>query len=63
MSGQSPKQILDQCAQQCDQMKQQMVSQMQSIPNPQARTAFQMAINSVDACIAQCHTAAGIVSQ
>lgn len=60
MTGQqNPKQILEQCKQNCEQAKQQLTSQMQQIPNPQARTAVQMAINSVDNCIAQCHTAAG----
>lgn len=54
-----PKQILEQCKQQCEQMKHQMTSSMNSIQNPQAKTAYQMAINAVDSCIAQCHTAGG----
>lgn len=60
---QSPKQILEQCKQQCEQMKNQMSSQLNAIPNPQAKTAWQMAINAVDNCIAQCHTASSIVQQ
>jgi hypothetical protein len=40
-------------------MKQQMSGQINSIQNPQAKTAYQMAINAVDSCIAQCHTAGG----
>lgn len=58
---QSPKQILEQCKQTCEQSKQQMVSQINQVPDPKARTAFQMAINSLDHCIAQCHTAAGSI--
>lgn len=56
---QSPKQILEQCLQSCEQSKQQLVQQIEKIPNPQSRTAAQMAVNAIDACIAQCHTAAG----
>jgi hypothetical protein len=58
---QQAKQTLDQCKSQCEQAKNQMASQLNSIQNPQARTAFQMAINAVDSCIAQCHTAAGAI--
>lgn len=58
MTQQSPKQVLQQCVQQCEQMKQQMVQQSKQVPSQQA-PAFQMAINAVDHCIAQCHTAAG----
>ena len=61
MSQQSPKQILDQAKQNCEQIKQQMVGQLQSIPNQQAKTAFQMAINAVDNAIAQCHTASSVI--
>lgn len=56
---QSPQALLQQCVQQCDQMKQQLVSSMTQIPDQKSRTAFQMAINAVDSCIAQCHTAGG----
>jgi hypothetical protein len=59
---QSAKKLLEQCVQQCEQMKQQMVGQTQQVQNAQARTAFQMAINAVDSCIAQCHTASGVIS-
>jgi len=58
---QSAKQLLEQCKTSCEQMKQQMAQQLEQIPNPQARTAYQMAINAVDNCVAQCHTASGIV--
>lgn len=61
MNQQNPKAILDQCKQNCEQAKGQMSTQLQQINDPQARTAFQMAINAVDHCIAQCHTAAGAV--
>jgi len=57
----NPKQILDQAKQQCEQIKNQMSSQLNSIPNPQAKTAWQMAINAVDNAIAQCHTASGAI--
>jgi|GEM_PF-2812559 len=58
---QSAKQVLEQCKSQCEQAKQQMSAQLNSITNPQAKTAFQMAINSVDSCIAQCHTASSVI--
>lgn len=57
----TPKQVLDQCKSQCEQMKQQMSQQISQIPNPQAQTAYQMAINALDNCVAQCHTASGAV--
>lgn len=57
----NPKQILDQAKQQCEQIKNQMSSQINSIQNPQAKTAWQMAINAVDNAIAQCHTASSAV--
>ncbi|MDF2629529.1 MAG: hypothetical protein K0R39_3360 [Symbiobacteriaceae bacterium] len=52
-----PKQVLEQAKQQCEQVKQQMSSTLNTIQNPQAKTAYQMAINAVDNAIAQCHTA------
>ena len=58
---QSAKQILEQCKSSCEQMKQQMAQQLNTIPDQNARTAFQMAINAVDNCVAQCHTASGVV--
>ncbi|HEY3366861.1 MAG TPA: hypothetical protein VGK74_17560 [Symbiobacteriaceae bacterium] len=61
MSTQSPKATLDQFKQQCETTKTQLSGQLNQIPDPQARTAVQMAINAVDHCIAQCHTATGAV--
>ncbi|HWI61569.1 MAG TPA: hypothetical protein VNT75_07015 [Symbiobacteriaceae bacterium] len=61
MSTQSPKQILEQAKQQCEQIKNQMNGQLNSIQNPQSKTAWQMAINAVDNAIAQCHTASSAV--
>lgn len=61
MTTTNPVQILEQAKSQCEQIKTQMSSQLNSIQNPQARTAWQMAINAVDNAIAQCHTASGAV--
>lgn len=61
MSQQDAKSMLDQCKQQCEQSKNQMAQQLNSITDVKARTAYQMAINAVDNCIAQCHTAAGAI--
>lgn len=58
---QSPKATLDQCKQSCEQMKGQLTQQINQVQDGHARTAVQMAINSIDHCIAQCHTAAGTV--
>jgi hypothetical protein len=55
------KEILESCKHQCEQAKSQMTAQMNQITDPVVRTAYQMAINSVDNCIAQCHTAAGVL--
>jgi hypothetical protein len=55
----SPKTLLEQCEQECNQAKQQLSSQITQVTDPKARTAVQMAINSIDHCIAQCHTACG----
>jgi len=58
---QSPKALLEQCKHQCEEAKGQLTQQIQQVQDGHARTAFQMAINSIDHCIAQCHTASGVI--
>jgi hypothetical protein len=55
----SPRQVLQAMAQSCEQVKNHMVSQMNQIPDPQARTVYQMAINAVNNCVVECNTALG----
>jgi len=55
----SPTRALEQCKQQCEALKGQMVAALETIPDPVQRTAYQMAINAVNYCVGECHTATG----
>lgn len=57
----SPEQLLDQCRQACENAKAQLEAQLGHTADPSDGTPIQMAINALGHCIAQCHTARGVL--